>query len=77
MGKHEASSPYSWARDMLGDESKRRAIYGLATAVLAILTAWGILSADDAATVAEAVASGLGCLATLLARANTGTGDGQ
>lgn len=61
-----------WVRESLGDESKRGSIYGLATAVLAVLTAYGVCTAEDAAQYGEAVATGLTTLAALLARANTG-----
>lgn len=63
----------SWVRGSLADEKKRGSIYGLAAAVLAVLTAYGVCSADDAAQYAEAVATALTALAALLARANTGS----
>lgn len=61
-----------WVRESLGDEGKRGSIYGLATAVLAVLTAYGVCTAEDAAQYGEAIATGLTTLAALLARANTG-----
>lgn len=79
MGKHVMKvkrSPFSvvadWVRESLGNEGKRGAIYGLATAVLAVLSAYGLVTADDAARYGEAIATGFTALATLLARANTG-----
>lgn len=62
----------SWLRDSLANESKRKSIYGVVTAVLAVMTAYGVVTADDAAQYGEAASTLLGALAMFLARVNTG-----
>ncbi|WP_026931237.1 hypothetical protein [Glycomyces tenuis] len=52
-------------------DTTRAALYGVATAVLALLSVLGYVSADEQSAYAEAVAQSLVALATLMAAVKT------
>lgn len=55
-------------------EAQRKAVYGVVAALLSCAAAFGLLSANDAGQITEAITSVIGALASILAYMNTGTG---
>lgn len=56
-------------------ETQRRAIYSLIAAVFAVLTAYGVLTAESAQHLLDALVDLAPVLVALMARANTGSGN--
>lgn len=58
------------------NETQRKAIYSLIAAVFAVLTAYGVLTAENAQHLLDALVDLAPVLVALMARANTGSGSG-
>lgn len=57
-------------------EQQRKAIYSLIAAVFAVLTAYGVLTAENAQHMLDALVDLAPVFVALMARANTGSGSG-
>jgi len=56
------------------NEEQRKAVYGLVAAIMAVATVFGLLDADTAGAVVDALTSLIGALAAVLAYTHTGHG---